>query len=79
MNEKGLGANLLWLVESKYPEPSNKPLLAISAWARYMLDNFETVQQAVDTLQTEPFTVVTTKVPGEDRLATVHLSLSDAT
>ena len=44
-----------------------------------MLDNFETVQQAVDTLQTEPFTVVTAKVPGEERLATVHLSLSDAT
>jgi choloylglycine hydrolase len=79
MNEKGLVANLLWLVESQYPEPSTRPLLAISLWAQYMLDNFETVQAAVDTLQTEPFTVVTTKVPGEDRLATVHLSLSDAT
>jgi penicillin V acylase-like amidase (Ntn superfamily) len=79
MNEKGLVANLLWLVESQYPEPSGKPLLAISLWAQYMLDNFDTVQAAVDTLRTEPFTVVTTKVPGEDRLATVHLSLSDAT
>ncbi|HWW22671.1 MAG TPA: linear amide C-N hydrolase [Edaphobacter sp.] len=79
MNEKGLVANLLWLVESQYPEPSNKLLLAISLWAQYMLDNFDTVQAAVETLQTEPFTVVTTKVPGEDKLATVHLSLSDAT
>src|SRR5215470_17953702 len=32
MNEKGLVANLLWLVESEYPDPhkANKPLLAIS-------------------------------------------------
>ncbi|HTF70088.1 MAG TPA: linear amide C-N hydrolase [Edaphobacter sp.] len=81
MNEKGLVANLLWLVESKYPDPrsSTKPTLAISIWAQYVLDNFETVQQAVDVLQREPFTLVTASVPGEDRLATLHLSISDAT
>lgn len=81
MNEKGLVANLLWLVESKYPDPrsSTKPMLAISIWAQYVLDNFETVQQAVDALQREPFTLVTASVPGEDRLATLHLSISDAT
>ncbi len=79
MNEKGFVANLLWLVESEYPKPADKPLMAISLWAQYMLDNFDTVQAAVDALQIEPFTVVAIKVPGEDRLATVHLSLSDAT
>jgi choloylglycine hydrolase len=80
MNEKGLVANLLWLVESKYPDArsSTKPTLAISIWAQYVLDNFETVQQAVDALQREPFTIVTASVPGEDRLATLHLSISDA-
>lgn len=80
MNEKGLVANLLWLVESKYPTPkSKKPGLSISLWAQYVLDNFTTVQEAVDALQAEPFTLITDKVPGEDREATLHLSMSDAT
>ena len=80
MNEKGLVANLLWLVESEYPKPdSSKPGLALSLWAQYMLDNFATVQEAVDAMTSEPFTVVTANVPGEDRLANLHLSLSDAT
>ena len=80
MNEKGLVANLLWLVESQYPKyDASKPGLAISIWAQYILDNFATVQEAVDTLATEPFTVVTASVPGEERLATLHLSMSDAT
>jgi penicillin V acylase-like amidase (Ntn superfamily) len=80
LNEKGLVANLLWLVESKYPEPkSSKPGLAISLWAQYVLDNFSTVQDAVDSLEKEPFKLVTDKVPGEEREATLHLSMSDAT
>src|ERR1700722_2367767 len=80
MNEKGLVANVLWLVESQYPKPDpSKAMLAISIWAQYVLDNFATVAEAVDALQKEPFTVVTATVPGEERLATLHLSMSDAT
>jgi len=80
MNEKGLVANALWLVESKYPDASSsKPTLPLSIWAQYMLDNFATVQEAVDALQKESFAVWTTKVPGEETLATLHFSLSDAT
>jgi penicillin V acylase-like amidase (Ntn superfamily) len=80
MNEKGLVANILWLVESQYPKyDARKPGLAISIWAQYILDNFATVQEAVDTLAAEPFTIVTAGVPGEERLATLHLSMSDAT
>lgn len=80
LNEAGLAANVLWLVESQYPSfgPSSKPGLAISAWAQYVLDNFATVQEAVTALQEEPFTLVTDRVPGQDRLATMHLSMSDA-
>lgn len=79
VNEKGLAANLLWLVESEYPSAqSNKPGLSISLWAQYVLDNFATVAEAVATLQQEPFTLVTDSIPGENRLATLHLSLSDA-
>jgi choloylglycine hydrolase len=43
-----------------------------------VLDNFATVAEAVAALSAEPFAVVTDGVPGEDRLATLHLSMSDA-
>lgn len=81
MNEKGLVANLLWLVESEYPDPhtSARPPLAVSLWAQYVLDNFASVSEAITALEAEPFTVVTAAVPGENRLATLHLSMSDAT
>ena len=79
MNEAGLVATVLWLVESSYPEYDGKtPGLSIAAWAQYVLDSFATVQEAVDALEKEPFTVVTDNVPGEEKLATLHLSLSDA-
>ena len=79
LNEKGLSAQLLWLVESKYPAYSkDKPALSLSLWAQYVLDNFATVDEAVAALGKEPFIVVTASVPGENRLATLHLSMSDA-
>ncbi|WPD77297.1 linear amide C-N hydrolase [Dickeya fangzhongdai] len=81
INEKGLAANLLWLVESKYPTTAptaEKPGLSIAAWAQYVLDNFATVDEAVQALKQDKFTLVTANVPDEERLATLHLSLSDA-
>jgi penicillin V acylase-like amidase (Ntn superfamily) len=80
LNEAGLMANVLWLVESEYPEFNrrSKPGLTLAAWAQYVLDNFATVDEAVNALRREPFTLVTDKVPGENRLATLHLSMSDA-
>jgi penicillin V acylase-like amidase (Ntn superfamily) len=80
MNDKGLVANLLWLAESEYPKQGgDKPGLAISLWAQWVLDNFATVQEAVDAMNAEPFTLVTANVPGQERLATLHLAISDAT
>ena len=80
VNEAGLNANLLWLVESQYPAfgTNSKPGLSIAAWAQYVLDNFATVQQAVAALSKEPFTLVSDTMPGENRLTTVHLSISDS-
>ena len=79
MNEAGLVANVLWLVESSYPKYDGKgPGLSIAAWAQYVLDNFATVGEAVDALAKQPFTIVTDNVPGQDKLATLHLSLSDS-
>ena len=80
VNEAGLNANLLWLVESQYPsfDAGSKPGLTIAAWAQYVLDNFATVQEAVAALKEQPFTIVSDNVPGENRLTTLHLSISDA-
>ena len=79
MNEAGLVANLLWLAESEYPDrASGKPGLSMSLWAQYMLDNFASVAEAVAYLRDEPFTLVSDSAPGETRVATLHLSLSDA-
>lgn len=79
VNEVGLVANVLWLVESKYPDHDpNKPALSIAAWAQYVLDNYATVTEAVDALKDEPFVLITDNVPGQQRLTTLHLSLSDA-
>jgi choloylglycine hydrolase len=79
-HQRGHSQHVLWLVESGYPSFDGiKPGLTIAAWAQYVLDNFATVREAVDALRSEPFTIVTDKVPGLDRLATLHLSISDAT
>jgi penicillin V acylase-like amidase (Ntn superfamily) len=80
MNEKGLVANLLWLVESEYPafdKNGNKQGLTIAAWAQYVLDNFATVDETVTALAKEEFVVVTDFIPGTSKFTTVHLSISD--
>lgn len=81
MNEAGLVANLLWLVDAEYPEDDGMtPRLSVSVWAQYFLDNFATVAEAVDHIAANPIDAATGDVPGQPgRLTTVHLSLSDAT
>jgi penicillin V acylase-like amidase (Ntn superfamily) len=81
MNEKGLVANLLWLGETDYPhfEMNGKVKgLAVSFWAQYILDNFATVSEAVADFEKGDFVVVSDAIPGTDRFATVHISISDA-
>lgn len=81
-NEAGLAVNLLWLAESEYPDVSNSNnrTLSLSMWAQYVLDNYATVEEAVSSLEKEPFIVVTDTIPGvEERLATLHLAISDKT
>ena len=79
MNEKGLVANLLYLAESQYGTPNAaKPALSIALWAQYALDNFATVDEAVEALQKEPFTVIAPTLPNGAK-AQLHLALSDPT
>lgn len=80
MNEKGLVANLLWLVDSDYPADDGvTPRLSLSLWAQYFLDQFASVDEAVAHLRDNPLHVASGDVPDQPgRLTTVHLSLSDA-
>lgn len=80
MNEKGLVANLLFLVESEYPSGNGdkRPQMSISAWTQYMLDNFATVAEAVAEMRKEAFRPVMVVAPNgaEGR---IHMSISDTT
>ncbi|MBK8553646.1 MAG: linear amide C-N hydrolase [Ignavibacteria bacterium] len=79
MNEKGFVANLLWLAESKYPDYNGTQKgLSIAAWVQYMLDNFATVEEAVNEMSKEEFVVVSTDIPGTKTFASLHLSISDS-
>ncbi len=79
MNEKGLVANLQFLVETEFPSGENddRPQLAVSAWTQYVLDNFATVEEAVAELRKEAFRPVSVVAPN-GKEGTVHLSISDA-
>ncbi|MBB3698198.1 linear amide C-N hydrolase [Flammeovirga yaeyamensis] len=78
MNEAGLTANILYLAESNYGDvaTSTKPTLSVGAWGQYFLDNFATVEEAVEAMQDVPFIISAPMLPN-GRGATVHLSISD--
>ena len=79
MNEKGLVANLLYLAESDYYRPNDtRPVLGISIWTQYVLDNFATVDEAVKELRKEPFRIDAPDMPNGAK-STLHLAISDAT
>jgi choloylglycine hydrolase len=78
LNEKGLVANLLYLVESDYGKPDeSRPSLSIAAWPQYVLDNYATVAEAVEALRKEPFNLVAPILPNGSAAA-LHLAISDA-
>ncbi|WP_065219266.1 MULTISPECIES: linear amide C-N hydrolase [Butyricimonas] len=79
MNEKGLVANLLYLAESDYYRPNDtRPVLGISIWTQYVLDNFATVDEAVKELRKETFRIDAPDMPNGAK-STLHLAISDAT
>lgn len=74
VNEKGFAAHALWLSESDYGiRNESLPGLSIGLWAQYFLDNFATVNDAVEFVQKTPFQIVT--ILGQ----ALHLVIEDAT
>ena len=79
MNEKGLGANLLYLAETDWPAPgTDKPHISWGAWLQYVLSNYATVNEAVAAIEKQDVYIVPANFgPGGVAHPTVHLSLSD--
>ena len=87
INEKGLAANLLWLNESNYGKRDEKlPGLSIALWAQYVLDNYSTVDEAVQAARQQKYQIVDASIPmfipsqeAKTRSVSLHLSLADKT
>ena len=79
INEKGLVVNLLYLPGTVYSTGDDtRPVLGISVWAQYVLDNFETVAEAVQQLGREEFRIDAPAMPGGEK-STMHMAMSDPT
>jgi len=79
VNEAGLGANLLYLAESKYGQPKpDREGIAISLWTQFYLDNFATVAEAVEATKSIDVRSIEIVHKGEKLDAPLHMSLSDA-
>jgi len=77
MNEKGLVANLLFLPESVYESPGDtRPVMGLSIWTQYVLDNFASVEEAVEALSADAFRIDSPDLPNgvSSRL---HMAVSD--
>lgn len=78
MNEQGLVMNLLYLAESDYGSvKQGHPPISISLWGQYALDNFATVNEAIDAMSKNIFQIIAPNLPN-GKESTVHLSLSDS-
>lgn len=78
MNEMGLVANLLYLAESDYGTSNDKrPVMGISVWTQYVLDNFATVDEAVAELSKETFRIDAPELPNGAK-SSLHMAISDA-
>ncbi|KTD09076.1 choloylglycine hydrolase [Legionella gratiana] len=73
MNEEGLAAHLLYLSNTQYPKTDNKPNLSNLLWAQYVLDNFKTVNEALQGI--EKLQIVATELHG--KTWPIHLTIED--
>jgi choloylglycine hydrolase len=76
MNEAGLVMNGLYLAESDYGPPDERPPMSIMTFGQYVLDCFGSVAEAVAALRGDAVRVIAPLLPN-GKPATVHMSLSD--
>lgn len=79
MNERGLVVSLLYLPQTVYSLPGDtRPVMGVSIWAQYVLDNFATVSEAVAELQQDKFRIDAPAMPNGSA-STLHMAVTDTT
>ena len=79
MNEPGLAAHILWLDEAGFGDrDSKKQGISVVFWAQFYLDNFQTVEEAINFTKTASFQLEPLYYPGTHDGINVHLALEDA-
>ncbi|KRA24864.1 choloylglycine hydrolase [Microbacterium sp. Root61] len=79
LNEVGLAGHVLWLAESAYGElDPTRPALSQAVWMQYFLDNFATVAEAVEWIESNRVQVVQLTDPATGEVPAIHLALNDA-
>ncbi|MDD5361481.1 MAG: linear amide C-N hydrolase [Ignavibacteria bacterium] len=77
INEKGLGAAVLYLSESDFGKrDENRPGLSLYVWTQFIVDNFATVDEAVNYLQNNDLQIIELKIVN-DIPGLVHMALGD--
>ncbi len=78
INTQGLDANLLYLATADYGSPSpGQQSLDVLNWAQYVLDNYATVEEAVQEFGKQNFHMQASPLP-DGSYPGVHLSLTDS-
>ena len=70
INEAGLVVELMWLDETAYPEPDDRPAISTLQWIQYQLDNSGTVAEVLATDE---------HVRVRGRAGFIHFLIADAT
>lgn len=81
LNEAGLMANVLYLVEADYgaEKRTGQKKMSLGAWLTYVLDNFPSVPEAVAALKADSICMVAPDLPtGGGKKSGAHMSLSDS-
>jgi len=74
LNEQGLAAHLLYLGDANFGSRDERPGVSYTQWVHYVLDNFATVQEAVEAMQE----VQIVQVPVNGQMFGIHLAIEDA-
>ena len=80
LNEKGLAVHLLLLDETELEPADSRPMLPDTHWGQYVLDNFATVNEAVEAHRAGKFRIAAAWSPdlGYAKNLPTHLALQDS-
>ncbi len=80
IDTEGLTVNLLYLSDANYGKPqSNQKNLSVLLWAQYILDNYATVNSAVEDLSKDNLHIVGAALPPNGDPAALHIAITDST